>query len=117
MDCHMPQSSRGTPLTKMVPGRAGLVVTRKEPWTTKLASYVVVAPAEIVTSYGAGTVTPYTPRKETVYVPGASFSHARPHSSRGTPFTRTCAATAGFVVTRSMPYVDGSGPSAEGFAA
>ena len=43
------------------------------------------------------------------------MTHARPQSSRGTPFTRICAAVAGFVVTRSNPYVVGSGPVAPEF--
>ena len=56
IDCHMPQSSRGTPFTKIVAGSAGLVTTRSEPCTVKTALYVVVAPAVTVTVCGAGGV-------------------------------------------------------------
>lgn len=56
IDCHMPQSSRGTPFTKIVAGNAGLVVTRREPCATKGASHVVVTPAVTVKVCGAGGV-------------------------------------------------------------
>ena len=56
IDCHMPQSSRGTPFTKIVAGRAGLVFTWSEPCTTNGAYHVVVAPAPTVTVFGAGAV-------------------------------------------------------------
>ncbi|TLZ83560.1 MAG: hypothetical protein E6K02_11080 [Methanobacteriota archaeon] len=58
IDCHIPQSSRGIPFTKIVPATAGLVVTRSEPCTTNCPTTVVVAPAATVTVVGAGAVTP-----------------------------------------------------------
>ena len=42
IDCHMPQSSLGTPSTEIVAASEGFVRIRREPCTVKAASYVVV---------------------------------------------------------------------------
>ncbi len=56
IDCHMPQSSRGTPFTKTVAAEGASVVTRRDPCRTNGASHVVVAPAATETVFGAGGV-------------------------------------------------------------
>ncbi len=56
MSVHMPQSLRTTPSTEIVPGNAGLVITRSDPRCAKVALTVVVWPAVIVTCWGAGCV-------------------------------------------------------------
>ncbi|MGQ0797900.1 MAG: hypothetical protein ACT4OI_08585 [Methanobacteriota archaeon] len=119
MDCHMPQSSRGVPSTKIVAGSAGSVITRSEPSARKRPSTVVVAPATTSTSRGAGVPSPGTSVKATVCVPGAILSHVRPHVSRTTPSTRIWVGTptrpsSADVVTRSRPKDRGSGPGAAG---
>src|SRR3989304_283134 len=115
IDCHMPQSFRGTPFTKIVAGTAGFVVTRRGPCTTKFPRCSVVRPASTSTVAPGGSVNPGTPEKEIVYVPGATFHQFRPQSSRGMPFTRIVAGTGGSVVTRRSPNVAGSGPVPIGF--
>ena len=47
MSAHMPQSSIGLPLTKIVDGTAGEVFTRRFPSATKLATTSVVTPLVI----------------------------------------------------------------------
>src|SRR2546427_12882646 len=89
IDCHMPQSSLGTPSTETVAPREGDVRIRSDPCTMNAASYVVVWVAVTVIVCGAGGVTTYAPPNDTAYVPAATLTHSKRHSSIGIPATRT----------------------------
>src|SRR3972149_4227811 len=119
MDCHMPQSFRGSPSTKIVAATAGFVRTRSEPCTTNTPSWVVVTPAGLtgrVAAAGAGA--PYDAWNdtrggpvawagggypapcptETVSGPAGTARH-RPQWFAGAPSTEIVDGTAGCVVT------------------
>src|SRR3972149_2342888 len=120
MDCHTCQSSYGSPLTKIVPGTGGDVSTRRNPCTWNTPTTSRACPAATSTTWSAGVPRFTTSPKDTVYVPGGTFTHVRAHSSRTMPFTEIAdgapapGSVLRAVVTRSIPYVAGSGPGAAG---
>src|SRR6202171_2566416 len=111
MSVHIPHSLVGLPSSLIWLATAGEVMTWSSPRWTKVAFTVVVAPLFTVTFWQGGSVQPSTWVKETVWVPGASFSHVSPQESAIWPSTTTWVGTAGICVcaTRNRPEAGGLG--------